>query len=66
MVSVGNFTNFILKPVHTYVQEDCLNERGKIDFLKVNPVLFDMIGMQYISIGVHAGRCWQAGRNYRA
>jgi flavin reductase (DIM6/NTAB) family NADH-FMN oxidoreductase RutF len=35
MVTVGAFHDFILKPVHTYVQEENLNERGKIDYEKV-------------------------------
>ncbi len=39
-IEVGDFTNYVLKPVHTYVQEECLNERGKINYEKASPVLF--------------------------
>lgn len=65
-IEVGKFTNYILKPVHTYVQEDCLNERGKIDYEKVRPVLFEFQNAQYLSTGNVIGQCWQTGRNFQA
>ncbi|MEE8885041.1 MAG: flavin reductase family protein [Eubacteriales bacterium] len=65
MVPVGNFHNYILKPVHTYVQEECLNERGKIDYEKVSPVLFEFQSAQYLSTGKVIAKCWNYGKNYR-
>ena len=62
---VGNFTNYILKPVHTYVQEENLNERGKIDYEKVSPVLFEFQNAQYLSTGKVIGHCWSYGKNYK-
>lgn len=64
-VEVGNFTNYILKPVHTLVQEDCLNERGKIDYEKVHPVLFEFQNAQYLSTGSVAGKCWSVGKAWK-
>lgn len=65
MVSVGAFHNYILKPVHTYVQEDNLNERGKIDYEKVSPVLFEFQSAQYLSTGSVLAKCWNYGKDYR-
>lgn len=61
---IGKFTNFILKPVHTYVQEECLNERGKIDYVKCDPVLFEFQSAQYLSCGPVIGQCWKEGNDY--
>ena len=63
-IEVGDFTNYVLKPVHTYLQEECLNERGKIDYEKASPVLFEFQSAQYISTGSVLGRCWVMGREY--
>lgn len=63
-IEVGDFTNYILKPVHTYVQEEYLNERGKIDYEKASPVLFEFQSAQYISTGSVLGRCWVMGKEY--
>ena len=65
-VEVGNFTNYILEPVHTLVQEECLNGRGKIDYEKVNPILFEFQSAQYLSIGSVIGKCWSVGKNWKS
>lgn len=62
---VKNFDNYILEPVHTYVQEECLNEKDKIDYEKVNPVLFEFRNAQYLSTGNYIGRCWNIGKDYK-
>ena len=65
MVEVGNFHNYILKPVHTYVQEEYVTENGKIDFAGISPVLFEFSQAQYLGCGEVIGKCWQAGKEYR-
>ena len=65
-VEVGNFTNYILEPVHTLVQEECLTGRGKIDYEKVNPILFEFQSAQYLSIGSVIGKCWSVGKNWKS
>jgi len=65
-IEVGSFTNYILKPVHTYVQEECLNEKGKIDYEKVKPVLFEFQSAQYLSTGNVIAKCWNIGKDYPA
>jgi flavin reductase (DIM6/NTAB) family NADH-FMN oxidoreductase RutF len=62
--SIGEFSNFILEPVHTYVQEDCLTDKGKIDYEKCSPVLFEFQSAQYLSVGKVIGKCWKIGRGY--
>ena len=64
-VEVGNFTDYILKPVHTYVQEENLNEKGKIDYEKVSPILFEFQNAQYLSTGKVIGQCWNYGKNFQ-
>lgn len=56
--------NFIVKPVNTYVKEEVLNEKGKIDYTKVRPVLFEMPNRQYLNIGNVIGSCWKEGEKY--
>ena len=63
---VGNFTNYILEPVHTYVQEECLNERGKINYEKTDSVLFEFQNAQYLSTGGVIGKCWSVGKEIKA
>lgn len=64
-IQVGNFHNYILEPVHTYVQEEFLTEKGKIDFAKMSPVLFEFSSGQYLSTGEVIGQCWREGRNFQ-
>lgn len=65
VVKVGAFNNFILKPVHTYVQEEFLTSRGKIDYEKASPVLFEFQSAQYLSTGKVIGQCWNYGKNFK-
>lgn len=64
--SVKNFTNYILEPVHTYVQEEYLNAREKIDYSKVKPVLFEFRNARYLSTGDYLGKCWNMGKDFTA
>jgi len=64
IVKVGAFNNFILKPIHTYVQEEYLTERGKINYEKASPVLFEFQSAQYLSTGKIIGQCWNYGKDY--
>jgi len=65
-VEVGNFTNYILKPEHTYVHEEYLNEKGKVDYEKISPVLFEFQNAQYLATGKVIGKCWSIGKDYKA
>ncbi len=54
---------FIGEVVNTYAEHNVLTD-GRVDLLKVDPLLFDMHSVQYWSIGEAVGKCWNAGRQY--
>lgn len=62
----GNYDNFILKVVHTQVEESMLDENGKISYEKIRPILFEMPTRTYLRTGDTAGKCWNAGTDYAA
>ncbi len=64
IVEVENFNNYIVKPKNTYVQEEFLNENGKVDYEKMSPVLFEFQNANYLSTGKVIGKCWVIGKNY--
>lgn len=55
---------FIIRPVNTYVDEACLDENGKIDYTKVNPVLFEFQKRTYLSVGEVLGNAWSIGQSF--
>lgn len=59
-----NYDNFILKVVHTHLDEDKLDKNGKIDYKKVSPVLFEMPTKTYLRTGDEIAKCWNVGREY--
>lgn len=52
-----NFDNFIMTIANTYVQEENLDEKGKIDYTKFNPVLFEFPNYTYLRTGDTIGNC---------
>lgn len=60
----GSNENFIVRAVNTYVDETCLNEKGKVDYEKIQPLLFEMHNRQYLSIGKAIGKCWNEGKKF--
>ena len=58
------FDNFICKITNTYVDEDCLNEKGKPDYDKLKPVLFEMPNYTYLRTGETIGKCTSFGKTY--
>lgn len=63
IVEVGVFENMILKIDNTYTEEEYLNENGKIDILKVNPVLFSMPSYEYLTLGEKKIKCVTLGKD---
>lgn len=60
-----DYDNFILKVVHTHVEEDKLDENGKINYEKVRPLLFEMPTTSYLRTGDVVAKCWNIGREYK-
>ncbi|UDQ97002.1 flavin reductase family protein [Lentisphaerota bacterium WC36G] len=55
--------NFVLEVINTFVDENVLNDDGKIDYLKVDPLMFEMPNRKYLSVGEELGKCWSIGLN---
>ena len=53
----NGFDNFILTVHSTYVETTMLGDNGKIDYMKIKPILFDMPNYEYIRIGERIGDC---------
>ena len=54
---IPNFESFICKILNTYVQEENLDEKNKIDYDKVKPVLFEFSKYTYLKTGETLGKC---------
>ncbi len=54
---INNFDNFIMSISNTYVQEENLDENGKIDYTKFHPVLFEFPNYTYLRTGDTIGNC---------
>lgn len=59
------FDNFICKITNTCVDENYLNEKGKPDYNKLKPVLFEMPNYTYLCTGETIGKCTSFGKEYR-
>lgn len=52
---------FIGEVVNTYVDEACLTD-GTPDLVKIDPILFDFMMIDYWSIGERSGKPWRDGK----
>lgn len=53
----NGFDNFIVKFTSTYVEEDNLDETGKISYREMKPVLFEFPTYEYLATGDVLGKC---------
>ena len=60
----NGFNNFICSIVNTYVDEDRLDENGKIDYNKMHTVLFEFPTYSYILSGDVIGKCRKMHDNW--
>lgn len=58
------FDNFICKIDNTYAGEHILNEKGKVDYTKLKPVLFEMPTYSYLKTGEVIAKCTVPGKEY--
>ena len=54
---VDNFNNYILRIKSTLIEESRLNEKGKPDYEKIAPVLFEFPNYSYMSLGKKINNC---------
>ena len=52
-----DFDNFICSVVNTYASPEILDEKGKIDYSKFKPVLFEFPSYSYLATGEVLGKC---------
>lgn len=55
------FDNFFCKIDNTYADERILNEKGKVDYTKLKPVLFEMPTYSYLNTGEVIAKCTVPG-----
>lgn len=58
----NGFENFICSISSTYVDENVMDEDGKIDYHRLRPVLFEMPGYTYLRTGDTIGKCTTMGK----
>ncbi|MFT9078548.1 flavin reductase family protein [Ethanoligenens sp.] len=58
--------NFIVKVVHTHVEDKMLDGTGKIDYEKLKPILFEMPTGAYLKTGAIAAKCWDISKSYKS
>lgn len=61
---IDGFKNNICSVLNTYVEDDKLDEKGKPDYSKLKPVLFEMPTYKYLRTGDIIGDCVKMGKAY--
>lgn len=59
------FHNLICKVSNTYINPEMLDEKGKIDYNKFKPILFEMPTYKYVRTGEIVGDCMKIGKEYK-
>ena len=62
---IDGFKNYICSILNTYIEEDLLDEKGKPDYAKLKPVLFEMPTYKYLRTGDIIGDCVKMGKAYK-
>ncbi len=60
------FESFICTIDNVYAEEEILNEAGKINYLTLKPVLFEMPTYEYLRTGEVIGNCMTFGKELKA
>jgi len=64
IVKTGNHDLFIGEIVESYVDMDCVSKNGKVDINKIDPLIFNLDGMNYWSLGSPLGKAMSIGKEY--
>lgn len=66
LVSYDEESNFMIgEIVNVSAEESILNEHGKIDPLKMKPLIFDTFNHDYLSIGKKVGNAFEDGKELK-
>ena len=61
---IDGFKNYICTILNTYVEKELLDEKGKPDYAKLKPVLFEMPTYKDLRTGDIIGDCVKMGKAY--
>ncbi len=64
-VEIGLHTQFIGEIVEILAEEDCLDERGRVDVLKLRPFVYAPENMSYFALGENLGQAFSIGKELR-
>ncbi len=59
------FDNFICKILNTSAEESIIDEKNKVDYTKLKPVLFEMPTYSYLRTGEIIGSCTILGKKWK-
>lgn len=62
MVRQGSFATVHARVVNVAADGSVLDERGRVDMTKVNPIFFDSFSNGYFQMGEQVGEAWKEGR----
>jgi flavin reductase (DIM6/NTAB) family NADH-FMN oxidoreductase RutF len=65
ILDYGTHEIFVGEVFETHVHDDAVNEKGKIDISKTQPMVFDMHSMTYRKVGDIVGKCWNIGKELK-
>ena len=61
VITTDYVNQYIGKVINTKVNEEVLDEKGKVDPVKLNALMFDTFQSGYYTIGEKAGQAWNSG-----
>lgn len=61
---IDGFKNYICNVLNTYAEDNMLDEKGKPDYEKLKPVLFEMPTYKYLRTGDVIGDCVKMGKAF--
>ncbi|MEJ2058126.1 MAG: flavin reductase [Desulfofustis sp.] len=64
VLTLGHHEIFVGEIVNTFAQKTCLTDE-KPDLEKINPILFDMMKLDYWALGQRTGKPWRDGKNLK-
>lgn len=63
-ITIDGFSNIVCKVANTYVNDQMTDEKGKPDWNKIKPILFEMPSYKYIATGDVLADCVKMGKAY--
>ena len=64
MMEIGQHVQIIGEIVNVLTEDDCLDEKGLPDILKLKPMLFDASGYNYYGVGDHIEAAFSVGKKF--